>query len=146
MPAFRLRRVLGQKRWERFGRLTVVRNPFERALSNFFWNTRNRPDPEDLQAEVNRYVALMPGWMLTNWQMYALGEEVLVDTFLRYETLEADFRKFVLSLGEEPPALPQEKTGHRPKAIHYRDILDPASRRHIEKWAGQELTLFSYEW
>lgn len=146
MPAFRLRRVLGKRRWQQFRRMTVVRNPYERALSNFFWNTRHREPADDLQADINRYVMLMPPWMLTNWQMYALGEEVLLDTFLRYETIESDFQAFASSLGMTPPPLPQDKSGHRPKSVHYRDALDAASRRRIEAHAGKELAYFGYAW
>jgi hypothetical protein len=42
--------------------------------------------------------------------------------------------------------LPRAKSGYRPAGQHYRDLLDPASRRRIERVCARECATFSYAW
>lgn len=147
IPAYRLRRIVDRSVWDGYTKMTVVRNPFDRALSNYFWNNRNNPPADDLEADINRYVLSMSHYNFSLWEMFALRDRMLLDVYMRYERLDEDFRRFVGGLGIDPvPALSHEKSGFRPKRLHYRDVLSPESRRLIETHARREFECFGYEW
>jgi len=146
MPAFRIRRALPKYIWDSYFKFTVVRNPYDRAISQYFWN--NRKAAEHTKDAINEYILekIQPH-LLTNWHMYALGDRVLLDHFIRYEELESGLRATLARLGiQEPLALPNAKSRHRPHGFHYRDVISPAARAHIENIARTELEHFGYEW
>src|SRR5260221_477337 len=37
MPAYRIRRALPSRVWNTYCKFTIVRNPYDRAISQFFW-------------------------------------------------------------------------------------------------------------
>jgi hypothetical protein len=144
IPACRLRRVISPDVWSTYIKVTVVRNPFDRAVSNYFWNTRT--PAADLPNDIDRYVLSMPSHMISNWHMFADGNHLLLDTVLRYENLDSDYRALGDRLGIALPPLGREKGGMRPPGTHYREILSGDARRRIETFAGRELDQFSYSW
>src|SRR6185437_5350164 len=70
MPAFRIRRALPQKIWREYLKFTVVRNPYDRAVSQYFWN--NRKVSEHTKESINEYIlhGIQP-FLLSNWHMYS---------------------------------------------------------------------------
>jgi hypothetical protein len=146
MPAFRIRRALPGFIWKSYFKFTVVRNPYDRAVSQYFWNNRN--DVAPTKDAINDYILTeIKPHLLTNWYMYALGDKVLVDDFVRYEDLEAGLRAAMDRLNiREPLTLPHAKGGHRPGGYHYREVVSPAARAYIEKQARRELDYFGYQW
>ncbi|SFV38806.1 sulfotransferase family 2 domain-containing protein [Hyphomicrobium facile] len=146
MPAVRVRRALPKSVWDSYFKFTIVRNPYDRALSQYFWN--NRKTSTHTKETINKYLLekSTPS-LLTNWFMYTSGGDVLVDHFIRYEELESGFQSTLSRLGiDQPLTLPNAKGGVRPNEIHYRDVITPAARQHIERFARPELDLFDYAW
>ena len=43
LAAWDTRKLAGPKVWNNYERIAVIRNPFDKAVSWFFWNTRNKP-------------------------------------------------------------------------------------------------------
>ncbi|CAA2139472.1 sulfotransferase family 2 domain-containing protein [Hyphomicrobium sp. ghe19] len=146
MPAVRVRRALPKSVWDNYFKFTIVRNPYDRALSQYFWN--NRKTGTHTKETINEYILEKSSpSVLTNWFMYASRGKVLVDHFIRYEELESGFQTILSRLGiDEPLALPNAKGGVRPNEIHYREVISPAARQHIERNARAELDLFDYAW
>ena len=146
MPAFRIRRALPASIWKPYYKFTVVRNPYDRAVSQFFWI--NRGSKGYSKRAINDYLLEKAHpHVFTNWYMYALNGRVLLDYFIRYEDLEHDLGIALASIGlKNAGALPRAKAEHRLQGVHYRDVVGPAARNRIEKIARLELDHFSYEW
>ena len=146
MPALRIRRALSGSVWNAYFKFTIVRNPYDRAISQYFWNNR-RPDKHTPE-KVNDYIQNRADpYLLTNWHMYSHRDKVILDHFIRYECLQSGLEAVLRKLGiSDTVDLPGAKKGHRPESWHYRDVIDQASRQRIEQISRRELEYFGYEW
>jgi hypothetical protein len=129
--------------WRTYFKFCFERNPFDKAISRYFWGTKhlaNRPDiPEYLETERRE--------RLSNWSLYTIDDQVAVDFVGRFEHLDQDFALVLEKLGiSDGLGLPWRKGNYRTDKRHYREILDERSRMLIEHICNKELSHFGYRW
>jgi Sulfotransferase family len=151
--AWQIRRIVGPAVWDGYFKFTIVRNPFDRCLSRFYYSKkvyedRGREKAWDLE-DLDQYMRYNPWFVNENWAMYTQADKVLVDFFVRYEHLEADLAEVSRRLGfgrnvyEDMKAI-AAKQGLRPKAAAPSVRLSPAGRRMVELLCAPEIALFGY--
>jgi Sulfotransferase family len=86
IPAEDVRRHLGKALWDRYLKVSMVRNPWECVVSHYFYLTRGETDPRPFQEWClkNKYV------FGQNNEQYMIDGEIVIDHFIRYEALRAD--------------------------------------------------------
>lgn len=152
MSASELRSRIGDE-WEAFHSFTIVRDPFDRAISKFFNDHKHEAIPRLHQkrphrdADINAYIRSMPDTDLTNWHLYTHRDRPIVTNILRYESLANDLARFLGDIGIDlPVSLPRAKGSWRLDRRHYSEILDPKTRSRIERAAAREIETFGYRW
>lgn len=142
MSAKVIKRAIGSRTWQTYFKFSIERNPYDKAISHYWFRTRNW-DPRPSLAEFlrNRPVGL------SNWPIYTIDSEIAVDRILRYENLEDD----LVGVGEEfgiKIHLPETKAkgNYRRDQRPYTEVIDPASRAIIEHVCARELKAFGYTW
>jgi Sulfotransferase family len=137
------RRFLGKELWHGYYKFCIERNPFDRAISRFYFDSRNRSLPD-----INEYVCSLDRRVLSNWSRYTINNRMAVDYVGRYENLEAELAVLAGRLGVPEIVLPAVRTKgrYRPDRQHYSRVLNAASRRHIEKLCASEIEMFAYHW
>lgn len=137
------------KEWDQFFKFCFVRNPWDRAVSEFTWARAHekgvsfeefverivnpdRPDPEKVRP--------VPA---DTWSMYTLGGKVAVDFVGRFESLEDDMRTICHRIGipfesERFPALKRN-----PKT-DYKDFYTGHETEMIRRFHEPEINQFSY--
>lgn len=143
MPAADIRAVVGPECWSAYRTFTVERNPWEKAVSLYFWRTKDLPQRPPFSV----FLRSEDRGLLSNWRLYADGDEVLVDRILRHERLDADLAEEWSALGlAGKPTLPRAKAGHRPDddwhALYTADdaaFVAEVCRREIDR-LGYELS------
>lgn len=144
MGAAALRRAMDPVLFDAYRKVTVVRNPWDREVSLYYWTFREDPHPPDFEAFVNRW-RYRPE--RKTFEIYSISGRVVADVILRYERLQADFEDFVASLGvENCPELPRAKGQHRKSATSdYRTMYSSKTRRIVERRYAREIRAFGYE-
>ncbi len=139
-----VRQHLGRGIWDRYRKVTIIRNPWDREVSRFFW-VRGRPNiPSEFGEFVERVTRRHPikndglRWGLS-------GSEA--GYLIRYENLADDYSNFVRSLGvAEVPVLPRAKGHTRPtEARDYRQIYSNQTREVVRRIYQREIEVFGYE-
>ena len=129
--------------WERAHKIAVVRNPWDKVVSDFFWESRGTNLAADLTTAFEAYVSRSLPWPVEE-QVPRLLDPTW--TLLRFETLERDFCRLTqaLGLGEHRSLLPQFKSNVRPPGTDYRDVHTAFTREVVAVNWSDWIQTFDY--
>lgn len=130
-------------------KFTVVRNPYDRLVSNFCWQRSKGRGPATFKAFVNTLVK-DPKSLPKQSRLHAIPQtdwitdedgRVIVDRIVRFENLESEIRAVLDELH-----LPAAKLRHRNKTdrAHYSNYYDDEVRRMVEVFYQQDLEQLGY--
>ena len=145
ISARKLKRRLPKQVWDDYYRFCVVRNPWDRVLSQYHWRYRSiaedeRPSLDDFLDSTHARSLIRKGYKL-----YTIGGEVQVDKICRYENLKQDLEQVRQELGLPAEIeLPGAKSGYRKDRRHYRDVLNQSQSRRIAEIFKEEISLIDY--
>lgn len=140
------RHVLGREIFDSYYKFAVERNPWARQVSLYTHREWKKNKPGDqfdkhLRSWIYRNTEYV---RLNNWSIYAIGNKVVVDELLRYETLSEQLTGLFKKLGVKNPIklpnLRQYKTGR----THYSKYYSDASRDLVAKWYSKEIEACDY--
>lgn len=139
MNASDVRRAIGPEVFDAYLKVTIVRNPWDREVSRYFWATRGDANPPPFDRWVRR-TSTRPE--RKTWEIYALGDRCIADVVMRHETLDADFDALLDRLGcAGAVSLPKAKGKFRPKR-DYREFYTAETRAIVGRRYAREIAHF----
>jgi hypothetical protein len=145
-PASLIRARIGPQSYDSYRKFCVVRNPWDRAVSLYFWR-KNRPGSEKLDEEMSfaEFVRDTPADVLSDAHIFTIDGAAAVDRFVRYEHLAEDLTTALAELGLPAIVLPWAKSGTRETKDHYSWIYDDESEARIRELCAWEIDNLGYE-
>ena len=138
-----IRQNAGEEIWNTYFKFCFERNPFDKAISRYYWSTR----PPNLRPAMDDLLDRLPSHLLSNWNIYTLNDHIAVDFVGRYETLNDDLARVARILGLPSKIdLPRAKSQYRENREHYSRVLSPRARARIELVCAKEMAAFGYSW
>lgn len=138
------------KEWDEYYKFAVIRNPFERAVSDYFWRLRSSrrkdiPFSEYLKdvASGSNKTGLLHRGATRNWDMISINNTIIVDKIARFENLSDDVQVIAKTLG-----IPNFNLGHKVKVgqpRNYREFYGDEELALMQRAFGQEIDYFGYE-
>lgn len=144
MEALRVRRLLGERTWQSYFKFAVERNPWDKAISQYYWRARRMRDSLTLR---DFLVRSEPAFSITNFDIYAMDGDLVVDHLIRYEDLDAGLARAGEEIGlPEPLSMPgvRAKGNVRVDRRPYRELLDEEERALIARACRREIDLLNY--
>jgi hypothetical protein len=153
MPARDIRTLIGHQVWDSYFKFCVIRNPFDKLVSLFWWLIiRPRLHNPDAVADFSAVRAEFSSWCLqaasatVDRDKYLIDGQVAMDYFIRYESLLRDLEQVCdrVSFPFRPDLLGHYKGGIRASTHPFADYYDPPAARAVRAAFGWELDYFGY--
>ena len=137
-----IKQIIGDDIWNKYFKFCFERNPFDRAISRYYWSTRDL----EIRPAISDFLKSIPAPLLSNWNIYTINNEISVDFVGRYETLAADLKKIRKIINLPDFSLPFAKANYRRDNLHYSEVLSMKDRDLIKKICTKEIAVFKYHW
>jgi hypothetical protein len=142
-PAAWIARHVDPEVWRSYFKFCFERNPYDRAISRYYWKTRERSEPPSIA----RFLGRKERRRLSNWPVYTIDGRIAVDFVGRFENLSEDLACALRRIGLPAELeLPRTKTRFRRDRRPYREVLDAKTRELVERCCARELAAFDYRW
>lgn len=136
-----VRRRIPERTWKGYFKFAFDRNPFDKAISRYYWSTQEPRPP------ISEYLLSVRSELLSNWDVYTTNDVIAVDFLGRYERLEEDWGAIKARLGlPDDCGLPRAKGQYRTNREHYSAVLDSVARERIEVVCAKEIKALGYHW
>jgi hypothetical protein len=136
-----IRDHVGEKIWNSYFKFCFERNPFDKAISRYYWSTKE-PRPE-----ISGYLQSARSDLLSNWNIYTINDRIAVDFVGRYESLGTYLKMLQHRLGlPKEIVLPRAKSRYRQNRAHYSQILNSEARARVEIVCAREMAALGYCW
>ncbi len=140
-PAKKIQRHVPPEIWNSYFKFTLERNPYDKAVSAYFWRTRDM----DPKPSIREFLATVEKKRIANFEIYSIKGQVVADYVGRYETLAESIEEIRLRIGlPEPLQMPQAKSQFRSDTRSYRELLGPDERAMVENLCREEIETFGY--
>lgn len=151
MPAATIRDLLGEDLWGKYFKFCVVRNPYEKAVSMFYFSRFQRTRTVEFEG-LERERELFENWLLQGTNLpidrdkYLIDGQFCLDDVIRYESLASDLERICFRIGVPwiPALLPTFKKGFRPVLATTEALFSENSREIVEKAYEFECEFFNY--
>lgn len=166
-PPETLKKIVPPEQWERYLKITCVRNPWDAAVSMLLWQYFRRHHKEDKRKRVNfsrqlgqaletrqldlsdpEYRQKMEdciNWLSINCAFsFDAQNSPNADVYLRYETLQTDYDALCKRLNFPTETLPRLKSQSRAPDWDYRAFFDDDLKARVAGVAHRTINYFDY--
>jgi hypothetical protein len=140
--AIQTRKFIGKKAWNSYFKFCVVRNPFDRVISVFYYEL-SKGGPS---LKLNDFILHLDPKRLSTWERYTIGGNPAMEMICRFETLQTDLDIMSGRVGIPKLELPRAKTTFRKDHQHYSKLINAEARARIEEVCIDEINNFGYYW
>ncbi|MES2846778.1 MAG: hypothetical protein V4747_17300 [Pseudomonadota bacterium] len=139
--------------WENYTKFCVVRNPWDKTVSDYFWRIKGIADPPRFDTYVRALMAgdslngIVPLEFHDNWPLYTVDDRIAADHVIRYEDLMAGLKDVTQRIGLAWDGwLPRSKTGTRKAYARkgYHEMYSPEMASIIGTLYAKEAAAFGY--
>jgi hypothetical protein len=141
-PAKRVRRLIGRDRYHDFYRFTIERNPWDKAVSAYFWRG-GKDDP----ASFRQFVRMGGVYDVSDYDLYCINGVLAVDTIILYEHLQDGLDEVANRLklpGRIDMSAIHTKHKVRPNKAPYQSYYDDATKELIRIQFAREIALLNF--
>jgi hypothetical protein len=144
MKAEHIAKLVPESFWAACFKFTAERHPYEKAVSLAHYSFVTERSGEGDFAEFLDFVVQRGGYR--SFDHYAIEGRVVVDDFIRHESLVADMDRICQRIGFPlPEVLPRKKMKFRTDRRPAREILSSRQKRQVFERCREEFELFGYE-
>ena len=129
--------------WDEYFKFGFVRNPWDRELSNYFWNHGELKPPKDVSFKEWLNIRLQKDGQIDSANEPQCQYLTDVDYIARFENFEEEvkyiFNRIGVSISQ--PLMHIRKTEHKP----YWEYYDDVDIMKVYEWYKKDIEMYNYE-
>jgi hypothetical protein len=151
--AIQVREFVGPEVWESYFKFAVVRHPFDRMVSRFYYSRHFELENGRLvvwdHEDFDQFLRYRTEHLTENWRLLTEKDRVLVDYAVHYERLADDLAEVSRRIGldhnlhDDMRAI-KAKGGIRPDSASVKKSLTEAQRDLIARVCAKEMETFGF--
>ncbi|MGV7221974.1 MAG: sulfotransferase family 2 domain-containing protein [Nitrospinales bacterium] len=137
-----IKKYVGKKIWDSYFKFCVVRNPWDRFISLYYWKNK-----KESRQSISSFLQNGGSKIFQegDFNLYSIKGEIAVDKICFYENLEEDLEEVRIKCGlPEKLILPKEKSWTRKDRRPYKEILNDEQADLIRNLSLMEIDEFGY--
>jgi hypothetical protein len=129
--------------WDEYFKFGFVRNPWDRELSNYFYNSKKLKPPEDISFKEWLNINLRKDGLIENHNIPQCDYLTDVDYIARFENFEEEVKYIFNRIGVplSQKIFHYNKTEHKPYWKYY----DDADIMKVHQWYEKDIEMYNYE-
>lgn len=150
MPASELKQILGDGIWNNYFKFSVIRCPFEKVVSAFYWSRKITKQETLFQSPEDEIAAFQQWFKKTDGvrdrHTFMIDDKPAPDFFIRHERLSEDIQTVCtkLALPFEPELIPTFKAGVTNNSIPVADFYNAELIEKVNRLFFFEISSFGY--
>ena len=138
-----VRKLVGDKIWNSYRKIVIVRNPWDAFVSHYFFAHLGQ------NVKCPSYFDVFVWWningsMPLNKKHWLIGGKKWADDYIRFEDIEVECKNLFIDMGINFAGLGNDRSGLRP-TIHYSLLYDLDTMRMVAKTYKDEIEQFGYK-
>lgn len=154
MPAHEIKMLVGDDIWENYFKFCVIRNPFDKVVSWWWFQLSENQRNEYAFKDFNDIKANFKDWLLSTEtfphddHIYKINNVICVDSFINYENLihDTELVSQKLNIIFDITKLKRYKSGYRKKDTHFSEYYDNETATVVKNKFSWEISTFGYVW
>jgi Sulfotransferase family len=149
MPSTSILKLVGEEIWSSYFKFCVVRNPYEKAVSAYYFFKKNNHDIDSCES-INES-QLFEHWLEASGppqdsDKYLINGQFCLDYVIRHECISHDLERLCHRLGVpwKSAQLPNFKSGIRPKNVSLEHLYTDRSKEIVRTAYEFEFAHFGY--
>jgi hypothetical protein len=137
IDATKIKSFLGEKKFNEYLKFCVIRNPYDKMVSLYFFNNSKLSFKEFVKKN-NCY----------NLSRHSIDGESVCNYFIRFEHIKEDIKTLCKKLkidSYDISSLPQHKSGIRKSKKHWSEYYDDETKKIVYNKHKKEFELFGYD-
>lgn len=148
MSAKEIYELIGQELWGRYYKFTIIRNPFDKLISAFYFSIhRNLIDMNNEDSEIDCFREwIRCGGIFCDRDKYMIDGKECVDFYIQYESLHEGLKQVCtrLSIPFLPASIPEFKKGIRSNKYSIKEFFDNETAQIVCEKYNWEIERFGY--
>jgi Sulfotransferase family len=133
---------IDSKIWQSYFKFCFDRNPWDKAVSWYYWLTRDLP----VRPSFGEFIKNLESYKISNFDVYSLHNKIAVDRVGRFENIEQELEEIAKIIGlPHSLKLPKAKGGYRKDKSSYRDLIETPEKDWIANICSREIKHFGYD-
>ena len=143
-------KFLGEDLFYSYFKFSVIRNPFDKMVSKFWWRSEDcslvekQNDLKYIRDKFSKFV--FNGGKSMDWKVHTINNNPICDFYIKYEDLNNGVAKCFEKIGlKDNYVVPKFKSKTRLSKFKYQDYYTEDTKEVVEKIYKNEIDFFKYQ-